>query len=129
MLGTEPSAMCAVSAPRSSANHHPQEHFYWKEFISQVYQRCPTVYFPVLAFKRSGGPLHEEGLCYRHAAVFKDTKVTAFMNFHSGTYCFHQLLYLMCPCLHRFLRDLNSICFHHLPPPPPPPRLDENVFV
>lgn len=39
--------------------------------------------------------LCRERLCYRHAAVFKDTKVTAFMNFHSGTYCFHQLLYLM----------------------------------
>lgn len=39
--------MCAVSVPRSSANHHPQEHFYWKEFISQLYQRCPSVYFPV----------------------------------------------------------------------------------
>lgn len=40
-------AMCAVSVPRSSANHHPQEHFYWKEFISQLYQRCPSVYFLV----------------------------------------------------------------------------------
>lgn len=25
------------------ANHHPREHFYWKEFI---YQRCPSLYFP-----------------------------------------------------------------------------------
>lgn len=30
----------------SSANHRPQQHFYWEEFISQVYQRCPPVYFP-----------------------------------------------------------------------------------
>lgn len=40
------SAMCAVSVLCSSANHHPQEHFYWKEFISELYQRCPSVYFP-----------------------------------------------------------------------------------
>lgn len=45
MLGKEPSAMCTMPALRSSANHHPQEHFYWKEFISQVYQRCPSVLF------------------------------------------------------------------------------------
>lgn len=40
------SAMCAVSLLRSSANHHPRERFYWKEFISPLYQRCPSVYFP-----------------------------------------------------------------------------------
>lgn len=54
MLGKEASAMGTMPALRSSANHHPQEHFYWKEFISQVYQRCPPVYFPVcLTFNQS----------------------------------------------------------------------------
>lgn len=92
------SAMCAVSVPRSSANHHPQEHFYWKEFISQLYQRCPSVYFPARGdcwgSCRSGSLHTGERLCYRQAAVFKDTQVTAFMNFHWCAYCFHQLFYL-----------------------------------
>lgn len=39
-------------------------------------------------------PPHRERLCYRQAAVFKDTQVTAFMNFHLCAYCFHQLFYL-----------------------------------
>lgn len=95
-------------------------------YFASLSKMSPSIFSSagwLLAFNQSGSPLHEERLCYRHAAVFKDTKVTAFMNFHSGAYCFHQLLYLMCTCLHRFLRDLHSICFFS------PSRLDENVFV
>lgn len=45
--GKKSCAMCAMSVLCSSANHHLQEHFYWKEFISQLNQRCPSLYFPV----------------------------------------------------------------------------------
>lgn len=46
MLGKGVRAACTAAALCSSANHHSQERFYWKEFISRVYQRCPLVYFP-----------------------------------------------------------------------------------
>lgn len=80
MLGKEPTAMCTMPVLRSSANHHPQEHFYWKEFISQVYQRCPPVYFPasrdcehlIKAVVFTQGQLMLQTRCY-----LQDAKVTA----------------------------------------------------
>ena len=65
------------------------------------------------AFRRRSGLDTRERLCYRHAAVFKDMKLTAFMNFHMGPYCFHQLLYLIS------LSALVSWWFKQLWVPPP----------
>lgn len=91
LLGRGESGAMSSRVSRASANHHRHQRFYWKEFIWRVYQGCPSVY-SLPAGRRLGGSR------YRHAAVFKDAKVTAFMNFHSGaTYCFHQWLYLRCP--------------------------------
>lgn len=97
VLGKEPTAMCTMPVLRSSANHHPQEHFYWKEFISQVYQRCPPVYFPasrdcehlIKAVVFTQGQLMLQTRC-----CLQRCKGDSFMHFHLAAYCAHQLLCL-----------------------------------